>query len=85
VDEGFSDPELLAAWWSLALRDAPEDPSSEQVRPPRRAVALRPSAAVAEDLPPDDRATRRDRYRLIDRFAGRDDLLVGRDMATDRR
>lgn len=71
VDEGFSDPELLAAWWSLVLRDDPEAAA------PRRAVAIRPSQAVPDESPRDDRATRRDRYRLIDSFAGRDDLLVG--------
>jgi hypothetical protein len=72
VDEGFADPELLAAWWSLTLRD---DEGEER---PRRAVALR-SGATGEGgaaSPRDDRATRRDRYRLIDAFAGRDDLIV---------
>lgn len=72
VDEGFSDPELLAAWWSLVLRD---DEGAER---PRRAVALRTAVAPADDAPSprDDRATRRDRYRLIDAFADRDDLIV---------
>jgi len=81
VDEGFSDPELLAAWWSLVLRDAPggtdEVADGGDAQPgPRRAVAIR-TVESADDAPPrDDRATRRDRYRLIDRFAGREDLLV---------
>lgn len=69
VDEGFSDPRLLAAWWSLALRDG---------EPPRCAMPIWSADPSIDDPPPtpDDRATRRDRYRLIGRFAGRDDLLV---------
>ncbi|MEZ4596849.1 MAG: hypothetical protein R3C32_08400 [Chloroflexota bacterium] len=71
VDEGFGDPELLAAWWSLRLRD---DPDAGR---PRRAVAHRATAAEGDPVSSrDDRATRRDRYRLIDAFAGRDDLLA---------
>jgi hypothetical protein len=72
VDEGFSEPELLAAWWSLVLRDDPERDT------PRRAVSIRSSEAepAADESPRDDKPTRRDRYRLIDSFAGRDDLLV---------
>lgn len=84
VDEGFADPELLAAWWSLTLRD------DERAERPRRAVALRSGGTedggAASDgraaSPRDDRATRRDRYRLIDAFAGRDDLIVRDDPAT---
>jgi hypothetical protein len=73
VDEGFTDPELFAAWWSLMLRDAVGQDGAE----PRRAVGIRSVAPSSADVPPrDDRATRRDRYRLIDAFAGRDDLLV---------
>ncbi|MET0772502.1 MAG: hypothetical protein ABWZ82_05405 [Candidatus Limnocylindrales bacterium] len=71
VDEGFNDADLLAAWWSLVLRDDPDSAA------PRRALALRASEAAPDDALRDDRATRRDRYRLIDSFAGRDDLLVG--------
>jgi hypothetical protein len=71
VDEGFSDPELLAAWWSLVLRDDPEAAG------PHRAIAIRSSEVAPDASHPDDRAMRRDRYRLIDSFAGRDDLLVG--------
>jgi hypothetical protein len=75
IDEGFSDAELLAAWWSLTLRDGEDDDDDS---PPRRAVAVRTAetAPSAELGPRDDQTTRRDRYRLIDRFAGRDDLLV---------
>jgi hypothetical protein len=70
VDERFTDPDLLAAWWSLVLRDAADRAS------PGRAVAIRASDGVPDPSPRDDRATRRDRYRLIDSFAGRDDLIV---------
>lgn len=80
VDEGFSDPDLLAAWWSLVLRDAPAEdvaPDAGDHPAPRRAVAIRTVGHVVDEAPlRDDRATRRDRYRLIDRFAGREDLLV---------
>jgi hypothetical protein len=71
VDEGFSDAELLAAWWSLVLRDDPAAAS------PRRAVAIRSSGSDHAETARDDRATRRDRYRLIDSFGGREDLLAG--------
>lgn len=83
VDEGFSDAELLAAWWSLILRDPPEgegdtsDDPGDDAPTPRRAVSIRTTELEPDDEPlRDDRATRRDRYRLIDAFAGRDDLLV---------
>jgi hypothetical protein len=75
VDEAFSDPELLAAWWSLVLRDEGAGGT------PRSAVAIRaaPSTTPATDeAVRDDRATRRDRYRIIDRFHGRRDLVTGR-------
>lgn len=87
VDEDFSDAELLAAWWSLVLRDATQsggavrddlDADAEGGRvTPRRAVAIRTTEPSTDDAPVhDDRATRRDRYRLLDWFGGRDDLLV---------
>jgi hypothetical protein len=74
VDEGFADDDLLAAWWSLVLRDGTDGEE------PRRAVAIRSLDAAPDDLPSrDDRATKRDRYRLIDSFAGRDDLVIRTD------
>lgn len=69
LDERFTDPGMFAAWWSLCLRDA------GSVEGHRSAVATRP---VGGSVLREDQATRRDRYRLIDRFGGRTDLLVER-------
>jgi cysteinyl-tRNA synthetase len=78
LDERFTFYRNLDIWWSLVLRD--EGPGE----PARRAVAL-------EDLPlqrhehrgftslPDaerDRLSKRNFYRIIDRFGARRDLLV---------
>jgi hypothetical protein len=77
VDEGFSDPGMLAAWWSLVLRDeGPEDA-------PRAARALLDATNAAVVTPGRDRAVRRDRYRIIDRFGHRYDLLTD-PIAADR-
>jgi hypothetical protein len=70
LDERFSSARLLAIWWSLVLRDeGPENPR-------RRALALElplRESDVADD--PDERASRRDFYRVFDRFGRRPDLL----------
>ena len=74
LEERFSSAAHLATWWSLAMRDEGEEAT------PRRAVALPDLPAVR---PPTDmgaepgRADRRDRYRIIDRFGWRRDLLIG--------
>lgn len=81
LDEHFRTPESLAVWWSLVLRDSGEGET------PRRAVTLdglpiirHAPAHGAEDAgPPDpgrDRQAKRDRYRIIDRFGSRRDLLA---------
>ena len=77
VDERFTGRPMLATSWSLALRDAGED------EPARRAVALGGlplirHAPAPDDLAPSDRdrLVRRDRYRLLDRFGHRGDLLT---------
>ncbi len=81
LDERLATPRLLAAWWSLALRD------EGRGEPARRAVVAGAGPAEADrvDEKPDeeqrsapDRAERRDRYRLIDRFGTRYDLLRAR-------
>ena len=77
VDEGFGDPGMLAAWWSLVLRD--EGPES----PPRAARALLDATNAGLSTPLRERAVRRDRYRIIDRFGGRYDLLTD-PIAADR-
>jgi hypothetical protein len=80
LDEHFRFYRNLDIWWSLVLRD--EGPE----RPPRRAVA--PAEVPLErhehrgwtSLPDDerDRLSKRNFYRILDRFRDRRDLLVGR-------
>jgi glycosyl transferase family 2 len=79
LDERFRFYRNLDIWWSLALRDEGEG------APPRRAVALELPAVRHEhrgwaSLPEDERKrqSKRNFYRIIDRFGSRRDLLVGR-------
>ena len=77
-DERFRFYRNLDIWWSLVLRD--EGPE----QPPRRAVSLAGLALVRHehrgyaDLPADerDRLSKRNFYRIIDRFGARRDLVV---------
>lgn len=70
LDERFGSARLLAIWWSLVLRDGGEH------SPPRRAVALKlPLLENVATQDPDERAARRDFYRVLDRFGRRPDLL----------
>lgn len=84
IDRGPLDDRLrltdsVATWWSLVLRDQGEDAT------PRTALAIDlPLAAATETTTdsgagavheaPRDRRAMRDRYRISDRFGGRDDL-----------
>lgn len=78
LDERFRFYRNLDIWWSLVLRDAGEG------EPPRRAVRLDGLPLVRHDhrgwasLPDDerDRQSRRNFYRIIDRFGARRDLLT---------
>jgi hypothetical protein len=78
LDERFRFYRNLDIWWSLVLRDEGEDV------PPRRAVAV-PLPAVRHEhrgwtSTPEaerDRLSRRNFYRVIDRFGRRGDLAVG--------
>jgi hypothetical protein len=80
LDEHFRFYRNLDIWWSLVLRD--EGPE----RSPRRAVALaelpidRHEHRGWTSLPDDerDRLSKRNFYRVLDRFRGRRDLLVSR-------
>jgi cysteinyl-tRNA synthetase len=79
LDERFRFYRNLDIWWSLVLRDQGEG------RPPRRAVAVDVPATKHEhrgwaSLPEEERArqSKRNFYRIIDRFGSRRDLLVGR-------
>jgi Glycosyl transferase family 2 len=78
-DERFRFYRNLDIWWSLVLRD-----EGEGTRP-RRALAIDGVAATRHEhrgwasLPDDerDRQSKRNFYRIIDRFGSRRDLLVG--------
>jgi hypothetical protein len=80
LDEHFRFYRNLDIWWSLVLRD--EGPA----RVPRRAVALgglpleRHEHRGWTSLPDDerDRLSKRNFYRVLDRFRDRQDLLVSR-------
>ncbi len=86
LDERFRFYRNLDIWWSLVLRDEGEE------RPPRRAVALEGLPLVRHEhrgyvsLPDAerDRQSKRNFYRIIDRFGWRRDLLVNADEADDR-
>jgi hypothetical protein len=78
LDERFRFYRNLDIWWSLVLRDEGEE------APPRRAVRLDGLAAIRHEhrgytsLPDDerDRQSKRNFYRIIDRFGWRRDLLT---------
>ena len=78
LDERFRFYRNLDIWWSLVLRDEGEG------SPPRRAVRLHGLAVARHDHRgytslPDverDRQSKRNFYRIIDRFGWRRDLLV---------
>ena len=78
LDERFRFYRNLDIWWSLALRDAGEGET------PRRAVRLEGLPVARHDhrgwasLPDDerDRQSKRNFYRIIDRFGARLDLLT---------
>jgi GT2 family glycosyltransferase len=77
-DERFRFYRNLDIWWSLVLRDEGKD------RPPRRAVAIEIPAVRHEhrgwsSLPEAerDRLSKRNFYRIIDRFGNRRDLVSG--------
>jgi hypothetical protein len=77
LDEHFRFYRNLDIWWSLVLRDEGEG------SPPRRAIAVELPAVRHEhrgwsSLPEAerDRLSRRNFYRIMDRFGSRRDLLV---------
>ncbi len=78
LDERFRFYRNLDIWWSLVLRDGAGDAA------PRRAVAVDLPAVRHEhrgwaDLPEDERErlSKRNFYRIIDRFGARRDLASG--------
>ncbi len=78
LDERFRFYRNLDIWWSLVLRDEGEE------SPPRRAVSVADLLVVRHghrgytSLPEDerDRQSKRNFYRIIDRFGWRHDLLT---------
>jgi GT2 family glycosyltransferase len=78
LDEGFRFYRNLDIWWSLVLRDDGED------RPPRRALVVpalpleraEPHAWRTTSPADRDRLSKRNFYRVLDRFRTRDDLAV---------
>ncbi|HEX5014624.1 MAG TPA: glycosyltransferase [Candidatus Limnocylindrales bacterium] len=80
LDERFRFYRNLDIWWSLALREEGRADGEEDARP-RRAVAVELPAERHEhrgwtSLPDDerDRLSKRNFYRIIDRFGSRRDL-----------
>ena len=78
LDEGFRFYRNLDVWWSLVLRDALD------AGPPRRALAV-PNLPVTRSEPwawtstpprERDRLSKRNFYRVLDRFRERADLVV---------
>lgn len=78
LDEAFRYYRNLDIWWNLVLRDEGEE------SPPRRAVAVpgmpldrrEPRAWSATPPSERDRLSKRNFYRVLDRFRGREDLEV---------
>jgi cysteinyl-tRNA synthetase len=78
LDERFRFYRNLDIWWSLVLRDEGDDV------PPRRAVRTEDLPVVRHEhrgfasLPPNERErlSKRNFYRIIDRFGSRRDLLI---------
>ena len=74
-DERFQVAGELDTWWSLLLRDNDEEPPSRAVRVGEAAPAgVEATGGEGITDPP---GQRRDRYRILDRFGGRTDLISG--------
>ena len=79
LDERFRFYRNLDIWWSLVLRDEAER------QEPRRAIRVADIPAIRHEhrgwgsLPEDERTrqSKRNFYRIIDRFGSRRDLLIG--------
>ena len=83
LDEHFAFYRNLDIWWSLVLRDQPEDADDDAA--PRRAVRVPGIPITRHDhrgwtsLSDDERErlSKKNFYRILKRFATRRDLLVG--------
>jgi cysteinyl-tRNA synthetase len=89
LDERLRTERYLGIWWSLALRDEGEGAVSRRAvrlaglpllrasRPDDGAVGAAPDQRAADAAAGElARLERRDAYRIADRFAGREDLLL---------
>jgi hypothetical protein len=79
LDEHFIDPAGLDVWWSLVLRDAADDegPARRAVQVGGALIGRNGTVPTGGDGGPDhDRLARRNRYRILKRFATRRDLLT---------
>jgi Glycosyl transferase family 2 len=79
LDEYFKVGAYLHAWWSLVLRDVPEDAGADAESRAALVVEGRYSLLGSETAEDDERQARRQRYRLLRYFAARRDLLVAAD------
>ena len=78
LDEHFQSRELLDVWWTLVLRDVEGGPPRRAVRVPDLPV-VRHERHDARDTTADpgaERAAKKNRYRVLKRFATRRDLAV---------
>ena len=77
LDEQFTYAAYLDAWWSLVLRDVPED-AVFGVDVPRRALVVATPFRLEGDptTVPNERLGKKHRYRYLKWFATRRDLLV---------
>jgi len=83
LDEHFAFYRNLDIWWSLVLRDQPDDAADDEA--PRRAIRVLGVEVERHEhrgwmsLPEAerDRLSKRNFYRVLKRFATRRDLLVG--------
>jgi hypothetical protein len=78
LDEHFTATAYLDAWWSLMLRDVPDDAVFGVDVPRRAAVVTTPYALHGEPpAEPDERVAKKHRYRFLKYFAIRRDLVPG--------
>ena len=76
LDEHFTLEAFLDAWWSLILRDVPED--AGDAAGPRDALVVDARYALRGAARPeaDERLVKKHRYRFLRSFAARRDLLL---------
>ena len=75
LDESFGDPAWLDLWWSLVLRE-PAGAGEHQLR--ALALDVVPAERTGEARDGDSRLAKRNYYRLLDRFRGRESEFEAR-------